>query len=336
MKTRFKLLIAGVLALALLIAGTASALASSTAESIADLTETNEVSAEELDSLIAELEAIEDVQIIPMPEDGAEVAILGGFHGKWGVDEEDETLGGLAGIYGSVTYEDGSSYGFLGGIWKQRDEKAVGYLIGKYADGAFWGIYRNYAGENGGKFDGTYAISENDVEALVNRFQGEWISNDGERGGYIKGAWAQKVGMRRVGRFGGKWFYNDAEAEVTSERPEADGQFRGHYGTMKLADDTVIHLFRGGWLSDEGDIGKLTGIGVRGHFYGIWQGEDSSGYMMGKAKEHRLRGVWGTFGQEEQGRLRGRYGRYPRPEVEPEVIDPELAPAEEPEVEIAV
>ena len=104
----------------------------------------------------------------------------------------------------------------------------------------------------------------------------------------------------------------------------------------KLADDTVIHLFRGGWLSDEGDIGKLTGIGVRGHFYGIWQGEDSSGYMMGKAKEHRLRGVWGTFGQEEQGRLRGRYGRYPRPEVEPEVIDPELAPAEEPEVEIAV
>ena len=337
MKTRFKLLIAGVLALGLLIAGTASALASSTAESITDLVETNELIAEDLDALIAELEQMEDIQFIPAPEGEAEVKILGGFHGRWGVDEADESLGGLAGIYGSVTYEDGSGYGFLGGIWKQRDEKVVGYLIGKYADGAFWGIYRNYEGENGGKFGGTYAVGEEDVEAMVNRFVGEWESSDGERSGYMKGAWAQKVGQKRVGRFGGKWYANDDEADVTIERPEPDGRFRGRYGVIKLADDTVIHLFRGKWRSAEGDNGKLTGISVRGKFYGIWQGEDSSGYMMGKAKEHRMRGVWGTFGEEEQGRLRGRYGRYPRPEqVEPEEIETELVPIEEAELEIAV
>jgi hypothetical protein len=336
MRHKFRFLMAGVIALGLLIAGTASALAGSEAESITDLAETNELSANEVDSLITELEELEDIHILPKPDDGAEIKILGGFHGRWGVDEAEDPLGGLAGIYGSITYEDGTGYGFLGGIWKQRDEKAVGYLIGKYDDDAFWGIYRNYAGENGGKFGGTYAVADSDVEALINRFAGQWESSDGESSGYVKGTWAQKVGIRRVGKFGGKWFYNDDEAEVTSERPRPDGQFRGHYGTMKLADDTVIHLFRGGWLSEEGNVGKLTGIGIRGHFYGIWRGEDESGYMMGKAKDHRMRGVWGTFGEEEQGRLHGRYGRTPKPDqVEPEEVEPELVPSEDPALEPA-
>jgi hypothetical protein len=99
---------------------------------------------------------------------------------------------------------------------------------------------------------------------------------------------------------------------------------------MKLADDTVIHLFRGGWRSDEGASGKLIGIGIRGRFYGVWNGEECSGYMMGRAREHRFRGVWGTFGEEPQGRLVGRYGRLNRTnEVETEIVEPEPA-AEEP------
>jgi len=355
---------AGVIALGLLIAGTASALASSTAESITDLAETNELSADEADSLITELEKIEDMQIIPKPEDGAEVKILGGFHGKWGVDEADDPLGWIAGIYGTVTNEDGTSYGFLGGIWKQRGERVGGYLIGKYADDAFWGIYRNHAGENGGRFGGTYAAGENDAEAMINRFAGQWESTDGEISGYIKGVWAEKVGIRRIGKYKGQWVYPnenaDAEAAANGERPEADGKFRGNYAAMKLANGTVIHLFRGGWHSAEGNNGKLTGIGIRGHFYGIWQGEDESGYMMGRAKDHRMRGVWGTFGEEEQGKLRGKYGRTPRPdqaetedeqqdgprvrrgrhskpnEVEPEQVEPEPVPPEDPVLEPAV
>ncbi|MFC1998506.1 hypothetical protein ACFLVR_02550 [Chloroflexota bacterium] len=332
MKRRFKFMLAGVLALGLLIAGTASALAGPTAESINGLAKTNEMSAEELGALVAELEAVEGIEIIPVPEDeDAKVKILGGFHGKWGVDEADEALGGLAGIYGSVTYKDGSGYGFLGGIWKIRGEKTVGYLIGKYADSAFWGIYRNYAGENGGMFGGTYAVGEEDVAAMVNRFDGKWMSNDGERSGYIKGKWAQKVGQKRIGRFGGKWYVNDDEAEATTERPEADGRLGGHYGAIKLADDTVINLFRGKWNSADGAEGKLTGIGIRGHFYGIWNGEETSGYMMGKSSEHRFRGVWGTFGQEPQGKLAGRYGRYSQPnEAELEAVKPAPVPTNEP------
>ncbi len=323
MKRKFKFLLAGIIALGLLVTGTASALAAEPgAESIGGLTETNEMSAEELGALVAELEA-EDIDIVPAPEEGADVAILGGFHGRWGVSEDEDALGWLAGIYGSVTYEDGSGYGFIGGVWKMRGEKVGGYIIGKYADGAFWGIYRNYAGENGGMIGGTYAVGEEDVEALINRFEGKWVSEDGEREGYLKGRWAQKVGMGRVGRFGGAWYYNDEEAEAADERPEADGRMRGHYAGMKLADDTVIHLFRGGWRSVEGASGKLIGIGVRGRFYGVWNGEQCSGYLMGRAKEHRFRGVWGTFGEEPQGRLVGRYGRLNRTnEVETEVVEP--------------
>ncbi|MFC1951088.1 hypothetical protein ACFLXN_01600 [Chloroflexota bacterium] len=331
MKRKFKFLLAGVLVLGLLVAGTASALAAGpAAESITGLAETNEMSAEELGALVEELEAAEDIDIVPAPEEGAEVAILGGFHGKWGVSEAEDPMGWLAGIYGSVSFEDGSGYGFVGGVWKIHGEKVGGYIIGKYAAGAFWAIYRNYAGENGGMLGGTYAVVEEDVEAMVNRFEGKWMSNDGEREGYLKGTWAQKVGIRRVGRFGGKWYINDNETDVTAERPEPDGGFRGHYGTMKLADDTVIHLFRGGWRSVDGVEGKLTGIGIHGRFYGVWNGEENSGYLMGRAREHRVRGIWGTFGEEPQGRLVGRYDRYPRTnEVEPELFteEPTLVPA---------
>jgi len=335
MKRRFKFMLAGVLALGLLIAGTASALAVPAAESIQGFAETNEMSEQELGALVAELEAVEEIEIIPVPEDEeAQVKILGGFHGRWGVDETEDPLGGLAGIYGSVTNEDGSGYGFLGGIWKQCDERAVGYLIGKYADGAFWGIYRNYAGEAGGMLGGTYAVGQENVEAMINRLEGKWISGDGERSGYIKGAWAQKVGQKRIGRFGGKWYVNDDEADVTAERPEADGRLGGHYGAIKLADGTVINLFRGRWNGEEGAEGKFTGIGLRGRFYGVWNGEETSGYMMGRANEHRFRGVWGTFGQEPQGKLHGRYGRYPATdEVEPEAVEPAPVPSNKPVLE---
>ena len=90
MKRKFKFMLAGVLALGLLIAGTASALAGPTADSIQGLAETNEMTEQELGALVAELEEADELEIIPRPEDeNAQVKILGGFHGRWGVDEAE-------------------------------------------------------------------------------------------------------------------------------------------------------------------------------------------------------------------------------------------------------
>jgi len=273
----------------------------------------NFVDTDDMNDLVTEVEEIEGIQFIPVPDEGANVELLGGIHGRWGVDDSDEHLGWLAGIYGVVISEDGTEYGFLGGIVKQRDSGLeYGYLTGKYADGEFWGTYYDYNGEVDGAFGGTYDIGESDVESMISHFSGIWESNDGEFRGYIEGRWAQKIGIKGLGKFGGKWFSGDNDPDVNGERPEADGKFRGHYAAMKLADDTLIYLFRGGWHNAEGENGKFAGFGMRSRFYGVWRGENTSGYMTGIGEDHRLRGVWGTFGEEGYGRLRGEYGPYPK------------------------
>lgn len=315
---KWKLLLVGLLVVGLLAGGTASALSANTAESLTPLTES------EVEELVDELEAVDGMDILPAPMEGRTVKITGGFRGVWGIGEDEtaDPLGWLVGIYGTVVEPDGTSYGFLGGIYMQKGERIGGLLVGKYADGAFWGTWHSFASETSGQFGGTYTAETEDVEAIVNRFVGKWEISDGETSGYMKGTWAQRVRARRTGRFQGAWSYNDDEIELEAVRPEADGRLRGHYGIIKLADGTAIRMFRGGWNSEEGSKDKLIGIGIRGHFAGVWKTSDGDvgGYLTGAYREHRFRGVWGTMGEEPAGKLWGRYGRMPQVEAEAEPI----------------
>jgi hypothetical protein len=241
------------------------------------------------------------------------MSINGGFRGVWEeiyeVDQLTEYLGRLVGLYGTVTRADGTTYGFMGGVYTKGSGKLGGFLFGKYADGAFWGNWQSATGEANGQFGGTYDVNTDDVDAILRSFEGKWKTSDGSRNGCIKGTYSAKVSIQVTGRFGGKWVVND-DAALTSDR--ADGTLKGSYGLMRLADGTVIHLFRGGWYSDEGcAMGRLEGIGLGGNFCGIWHNVEGkpTGYLAGKYDENRFRGVWGNIGQEPRGNLWGRYGQ---------------------------
>lgn len=311
---KWKFLLAGLLVVGLLAGGTASALTESTAQSISGLAA---ISAEEA---VDELDGIAETEIIPVTEPGDRVTIDGGFRGVWGVDPKaEEPLGHIVGLYGTVTRADGTTYGFMGGVYTNKNGKLGGFLTGKYADGTFRGNWHSATSEASGLYGNTYDVNTEDVEAVVNSFVGEWQTSDGERAGYMKGRYSAVVSIRMAGRFGGKWAINDDEASVEAVRPEADGNFRGHYGIIKFADGTQLRYFRGGWNSEDSEAkGKLQGIGIRGHFYGVWRSADgeANGYLTGRYNEHKFRGVVGTMGEEPSGKLWGKYGRLPQ-ELEP-------------------
>jgi len=269
-----------------------------------------------------EFEIGNGISILPDSAPGEKLAINGGFTGVWEeVYETDQVIerpGQLAGLYGTVTKEDGTVYGFMGGVYTKGNGELGGFLLGKYADGAFWGNWLSATSEANGQFGGTYDANTDAVDAILNTFEGKWQSSDGARNGYLKGRYSAKVSIQVTGRFGGRWAVND---DVASMVDMADGTLKGHYGVICLADGAVIHLFRGGWYSDDGSaVGKLEGIGLNGNFYGIWHNTEGkpTGYLAGQYGENRFRGVWGNISEEPRGNLWGRYGQ--RTVVEREML----------------
>jgi len=319
MKMKWKMLLLSLLAIGLLAGGSTAVFARSAAQP--DL----EPLTASLEEAIGDLQISDGSEILPELTPGEKLSIDGGFRGVWGVWEEDETdqsmeyPGKVAGLYGSITRADGTSYGFVGGVYTQRSGKLGGFLFGRYADGFFWGRWHSATGEANGQLKGTYDVNTDAVDAILKGFRGEWQTSDGSRTGYIKGTYSPKVSIQITGRFGGKWADNDSTAATADM---ADGTLKGHYGVIRLADGTVIRCFRGGWYSDEGSAtGRLEGIGLGGHFYGIWHNTDGkpAGYLAGKYGENRFRGVWGNMGEEPRGSLWGRYGPLP-------VVDAESLP----------
>ena len=70
---------------------------------------------------------VEDYEeLVPLPEDGRTVSIGGGFKGVWGFDNAttDQPPATLAGIYGRVANEDGTTHGYFGGFWKTPEARS--------------------------------------------------------------------------------------------------------------------------------------------------------------------------------------------------------------------
>jgi len=326
---KWKIILAGLLIVGLLAGGTTAAFAGSTEESTA-------ISAQEI---AGDLNGIVEAEIIPSVAPGDKLSINGGFRGVWGIDSEadqsTEPSGYMAGLYGSVTKADGTTYNFMGGVYTRENGRLGGFLVGKYADGSFWGTWHSATSGVHGQYGGTYNTSTDDVEAVLNNYEGKWQTSDGTRTGYIKGNYFARVSAQMTGKFAGKWVGCDVEASVDTVVPQADGSLKGHIGVIHFADGTDIRYFRGGWSSDEGcATGRLQGIGIRGHFYGIWHDTEgkSAGYLTGQYGESRFRGLWGNMGENPQGKLWGRYVQItdaveiqPMPDkIEPQAISGEV------------
>lgn len=306
----WKMLLLGLLTIGLLAGGSIAVFAQSAAQPSV------EPAASVFEQVADELENSNETEIIPEVALGEKLFINGGFRGIWGVwgeecvlDQCTEYPGQIAGLYGSVTRVNGTTYGFIGGVYTQKSGKLGGFLFGKYTDGFFWGRWHSATSDINGQFKITYDVNTNDVDAILNSFEGRWRTSDGNRNGYIKGRYSAKVSIQMIGRFGGNWAIND-NAALTADM--ADGRLRGHYGVIRFADGTSIYFFRGGWCSAEGcAMGRLEGIGLNGNFYGIWHntGGKPVGYLTGQYGENRFRGVWGNVGEEPRGSLWGRYGQ---------------------------
>ncbi|UCC59298.1 MAG: hypothetical protein JSW38_03705 [Dehalococcoidia bacterium] len=319
-----RILITAVLTIALLAGGTLSALASNGDGNESESIPMMDIS--ELESLVAEMEGIEEFELEPAPLPGRTVSIDGGFRGVWGSDNTPDVkaTGVVAGIYGRVDEPDGTGYGFFGGVWSDRNGGLGGYLQGRYADGYFWGTWRCLETGEGGLVGGTYSPDPGAASELVNRFRGIWVTSDGQHTGYLKGTWAPVAQSQPGGKFAGLWKYNP---DVSATDVAADGKLRGAYRVLQLVDGTTMHYFKGRWNAYEGARGRLAGLALDGRFYGLWKTNDGSaqGYLKGVWADNRFKGRWGHVGHDPEGVLWGRYG----PVVTPQPQEAQPLPMKE-------
>jgi hypothetical protein len=270
-----------------------------------------------------------------------EVTLGGGFQGVWGTDNADP-MGSLVGIYGKVKRAGGQEVGYFKGIWLTDNDNVFGYLRGSCSDnGTFAGVWRNPETGAGGPVNGTYSPTSGD-NVTAGEFNGTWETRDGEQGGYLRGTWSPAVSVEREGRFGGRWINGEGASVLgkdarISARRSANGDAAGNlklnragriwgcYGEIKLADGSSISYFRGKWHAANNRVhGRLGGLAVDGKFYGMWSGQQkgwcSGGYLAGdysydsqleKEPKGTFEGVWGRFGQEDNGQLKGKFGPTP-------------------------
>ena len=165
---------------------------------------------------------------------------------------------------------------------------------------------------------GTYAPDADSANDLVQRFVGDWATEDGQQSGYLKGTWAPIVLSQPEGKFAGQWV---CDAEVAP-----DGRLSGLYGVIKLADGSSMQYFRGRWHAADGGHGRLGGLIVDGGFYGLWNSGDSNGrgYLKGAWADNSFKGSWGHLGHEAEGRLWGKYG----PIVTPQPVEKQAGPVQ--------
>ena len=273
-----------------------------------------------------------------------EVTLGGGFQGEWGTDnaEDADPMGSLVGIYGKVKRAGGKEAGYFKGIWLTDNDTVFGYLRGICSDnGTFTGVWRNSETAVGGPVNGTYSPTSGD-NVTAGEFIGTWSTRDGEQGGYLRGTWSPAVSVERGGRFGGRWINGEGVSVLSkgariSARRNANGAGAGNlklngagriwgcYGEIKLADGSSINYFRGKWhAANNRGHGRLGGIAVDGKFYGMWGGHQkgchAGGYLTGdyscdsqleKEPKGTFEGVWGRFGQEDNGQLKGKFGPLP-------------------------
>jgi type II secretory pathway pseudopilin PulG len=271
-----------------------------------------------------------------------EVTLGGGFQGEWGTDnaEDADPMGSLVGIYGKVKRAD-KQINYFTGIWLADDGSIFGYLRGTCSDnGTFTGVWRNSETEVGGLLNGTYSPVNND-NVTAGEFNGTWETTDGEQSGYLRGTWSPAVSVEREGRFGGLWVNDDQlAASCQGDRVSAKCKAKndaecnrasriwGSYGRINLADNTTIQYFVGKWHAANGRLhGRLGGVAIDGKFYGVWGGQKNGcragGYLTGdysydsqleKEPKGTFEGVWGRFGQEDNGQLRGKFSPLPVPQ----------------------
>jgi len=273
-----------------------------------------------------------------------EVTLGGGFHGEWGTDNtaDADPVGTLVGIYGKVKRAGGKEAGYFKGIWLTDNGTAFGYLRGLCSDnGTFTGVWRNSETAAGGPVNGTYSPTSGD-NVTAGEFTGTWETRDGEQSGYLRGTWSPAVSVEREGRFGGRWINGEGASVLSkgariSARRNANGAAVGNlklnragriwgcYGEIKLADGSSINYFRGKWhAANNRAHGRLGGIAIDGKFYGMWGGQQkgcrAGGYLTGdysydsqleKEPKGTFEGVWGRFGQEDNGQLKGKFGPVP-------------------------
>ena len=266
-----------------------------------------------------------------------EVTLGGGFQGVWGTDntEDADPMGSLVGIYGIVKRAGCQEVGYLRGVWLTDNDTVFGYLRGTCSDnGTFAGVWSNPETGVGGPVEGTYSPTDSD-NVTSGEFNGTWETRDGKQSGYLRGTWSPAVSVEREGRFGGRWINDDqvtavckgarasvkCRAKVNAECKRA-ARVWGSYGEISLADGTSIHYFRGKWhAANNRAHGRLGGLAIDGQFYGVWGGHKkgchAGGYLTGdysynsqleKEPKGTFEGVWGRFGQEDSGQLKGKFG----------------------------
>jgi len=273
-----------------------------------------------------------------------EVTLGGGFQGEWGTDntEDADPMGSLVGIYGKVKRAGGQEAGYFKGIWLTDNDTVFGYLRGICSgNGTFAGVWRNPETGASGPVNGMYSPTSGD-NVTAGEFNGTWETRDGEQSGYLCGTWSSAVSVEREGRLGGRWINGDqtlalAKSARISARRNANGAAAGNlklnragriwgcYGRINLADGSSISYFRGKWHAANNRVhGRLGGLAIDGKFYGMWSGQQkgcrSGGYLAGdysydsqleKEPKGTFEGVWGRFGQEDNGQLKGKFGPTP-------------------------
>lgn len=335
-------LIMGLLLVGLVVGITVPAVMASRSADSGDEASLTAVAKAELAEVAADLEEADPTTDNADGGEGKEIKLLevtlgGGFQGAWGTDnaEEADSTGSLVGIYGRVKRAGGREANYFKGIWLTDNGTVFGYLRGKCSDnGTFSGVWSNPESGVGGPLSGTYSPTDSD-NVTAGEFNGTWETKDGEQSGYLRGTWSPAVSVEREGRFGGRWINGDHvsvagnghrlsaknKAKVNAECVRS-GRVWGGYGEIKLADETSIHYFRGKWhAANNSAHGRLGGLAIDGKFYGVWGGHKkvcrAGGYLTGgysydsqldKDLEGTFEGVWGRFGQEGSGQLKGKFG----------------------------
>lgn len=332
-------LIMGLLLVGLVIGITVPAVMASRAVDPGDETPATAAEAE-LAELAADFEEADPVTDIAGDDKGIkllEVTLGGGFQGVWGTDntEDADPAGSLVGIYSTVKRAEGREVDYFRGVWLTDDGTVFGYLRGIWSDnGTFVGVWSNPEAGVGGPIEGTYSPTDND-NVTSGGFEGTWETRDGEQSGYLRGTWSPAVSLEREGRFGGRWINDDQVSAICKgDRVFVKGKARvnagcvragrvwGGYGEINLADGTSIHYFRGKWhAANDRAHGRLGGLAIDGQFYGVWSGHKNGcragGYLTGdysydsqleKEPKGTFEGVWGRFGQENGGLLKGKFG----------------------------
>ena len=339
---KFGFLVMGLLLVGLVVGITVPAVMASRASNSGDMTPATTTAAAELAQVAADLEEANPATDNADAGESKEIKLLevtlgGGFQGEWGTDNAEQAVstGSLVGIYGKVKRAGGKEANYLTGIWLTDNGSVFGWLRGKCSDnGTFTGVWRNAETGVGGPVEGTYSPT-NDDNVTAGGFNGTWESKDGEQGGYLRGTWAPAISAEREGRFGGRWTNANqlsatgkgagvsakGKGKVNAESTGA-GRLWGCYGKIDLADGTSIQYFRGKWhAANNSAHGQLGGVAIDGKFYGVWGGHNricrAGGYLTGdysydsqldKEPRGTFEGVWGRFGQEGSGQLKGKFG----------------------------